>query len=166
MIITFFACVDSIPTLIGLINFLLDIILDIFNLIYTVINRIYLYRLLITRTNDYFIVLIFQIMFQCIFSIFIDSIIYIGIILCRIFSNIYWIISTCFFLFRGSRRTSSVSRRTSSISVYNSGRSPPIKYKEVPNNTLAAPILNLRILNLCLTAVTIRFLIVLSFFQF
>ena len=38
---------------------------------------------------------------------------------------------------------------------------PPIKYKEVPNNTLAAPILSLRILNLCLTAVTIRFLIIL-----
>ena len=43
---------------------------------------------------------------------------------------------------------------------------PPIKYKEVPNNTLAAPILSLRILNLCLTAVIIRFLIALSFFQF
>ena len=41
---------------------------------------------------------------------------------------------------------------------------PPIKYKEVPNNTLAAPILSLRILNLCLTAVTIRFLIALSLY--
>ena len=52
------------------------------------------------------------------------------------------------------------------VAACTTGALTPIKYSEVPNNTLAAPILSLRILNLCLTAVTIRFLIALSFFQF
>ena len=115
-----FVFFDTLIIFIGLFNIVINFISDFSNLICTVTRRIYRYRLRITRTNKWCMIALQFFLFAL--GIFIDSIIYIDIILCRISSNNYWIISICFFLFSGSmynRRTSSGSRRTSSGSMYN-----------------------------------------------
>ena len=150
-------------------NFAINATFNVFYLcttISSIISRFF--RLFTTRTNNYFITS-FILLFLFLIGIVINSLVYVCIIFSRVLSNFYWIFYFIFTSLSRRRFFASFSLRSTpwyiSISVYNSGR-PPIKYKEVPNNTLAAPILSLRILNLCLTAVTIRFLIALSSFQF
>ena len=96
-----FVFLDFIPILIGfgntIINFFLD---DIFNLSFTVCSIIYRYRLLITRTNNYFIASLFLFLLLInsiliLFSILVDSIIYIDITIFRLSSNRYWILTIC-----------------------------------------------------------------------
>ena len=137
--------INYLPILIGCFNIIINFLDDISNLICTLLSRIYRYRLLITRTNNYLIAS-FILLFLLLIGIVINSLVYSCIIVFNCTST------GSFTLVWGTFPDTVVSACTIVAD-------PPIKYKEVPNNTLAAPILSLRILNLCLIAVTIRFLI-------
>ena len=118
-----------------LISCIINFLFDLFNFIFTFIRRMYRYRLLITRTNNYFITnfCLFLINF-CLFliGIVINSLVYSCIIVFNrtilLASNLYWVY---WILYVSWSLTShlviclavSSLRKYDRISVYNSGRS-------------------------------------------
>src|SRR5699024_7973627 len=78
--------INYLPILIGCFNIIINFLDDILNLICTLLSRIYRYRLLITRTNNYLIASLFLI------GIVINSLVYSCIIVFNLFSNVYWIL--------------------------------------------------------------------------